>query len=311
MAKSYTTTALITSLKRRAMIPTSQATYSDQDLADYLNDEMESTITPMIMDVREEYFVESIDFTVENDVAAVFDIPTRAVGERLRDVVMVSADGDQESLTNLPRLSLEQLSESQDGGRSTSGLTGFYIQGNQVKLYPLVGNGAGTLRLYFFRRPGALVLETGAGLITAINPGTDTVTVDNVLAEWVDGYPISTVNPNQPFNYIDSDDTIITIAGYNITLADVSELSVGDWICNVDETVVPQVPVEAHNLLLQAAKVVLLEATDDDKNIKLAQEKYTTMERSFIKTITPRVDGQPKKIVPSNSVFRSTQNWQW
>lgn len=311
MAKSYTTTALITSLKRRAMIPTSQATYSDQDLTDYLNDEMESTITPMIMDVREEYFVESIDFTVENNVAAVFDIPTRAVGERLRDVVMVTTEGGQDSLTNLPRLSLEQLSESQEGGRSTSGLTGFHIQGNQVKLHPLVGNGAGTLRLYFYRRPGALVLETSAGLITAINTLTNVITVDTVLTEWVDGYPIATVNQNQPFNYINEDDTIVSISGYNITLADVTGLEVGNYVCNVDESVVPQVPVEAHNLLLQAAKIVLLEATDDDKNIKLAQEKYTTMERSFIKTITPRVDGQGKKIVASNSVFRSTRNWNW
>lgn len=309
MAKSYTTSTLIESLKRRAMIPTSQATYSDQDLTDYLNDEMESTITPMIMDVREEYFVDSVDFTVENDVEAVFDIPTRAVGERLRDVVMVQSVGSQETLTNLPRLSLEQLSESSDDGRSTTALYGFSIQGNQVKLHPAVGNGAGTLRLYFFRRPGALVLETGAGLITAINTGTNVVTVDNVLAEWVDGAAIATVNPNQPFNYINEDDTIVSIAGYNITLADVSELSVGDWVCNVDESVVPQVPVEAHNLLLQAAKIVLLEATDDDKNIKLAQEKYAAMERSFIKTITPRVDGQGKKVVVKNSVFRTTRNW--
>ena len=309
MAKSYTTNALIASLKRRAMIPTSQATYSDQDLTDYLNDEMESTITPLIMDTREEYFVDSIDFAVDNNTPAVFDIPTRAVGERLRDVVMVSTEGDQESLTNLPRLSLEQLSESQDHGRSVTNLTGFTLQGNQVKLHPLIGNGTGTLRLYFYRRPGCLVLEASAGLITAINPATKVITVDTVLTEWVDGYPIATVNQNQPFNYINEDDAIVSIAGYNITLADVSDLAVGNYVCNVDESVVPQIPIEAHNLLLQAAKIVLLEATDDDKNIKLAEAKYTTMERSFIKTITPRVDGQPKKIVPGNSVFNNTRSW--
>ena len=309
MAKSYTTDTLIAALKRRSMIPISQATYSDQDLADYLNDEMESTITPMIMDVREEYFVESIDFTVDNNTPAIFDIPTRAVGERLRDVVMVSTEGDQESLTNLPRLSIEQITESQDRGRTSTDLTGFILQGNQVKLYPLVGNGAGTLRLYFYRRPGALVLEANAGLITAINPTTKVVTVDTVLLEWVADYPIATVNQNQPFNYINEDDSIVSINGYNITLADVSDLAVGNYICNVDESVVPQIPIEAHNLLLQAAKIVLLEATDDDKNIKLAQEKYTTMERSFTKTITPRVDGQAKKIVPGNSVFNNTRNW--
>lgn len=261
------------------------------------------------MDTREEYFVEYTDFTIENDVIASFDIPVRAVGERLRDVVLVTTSGDQETLTNLPRLSLEQLSEAE--GKSSTGLVGFHLQGNKVHIHPQVGNGEGTLRMYYFRRPGQLVLEAGAGEITAINTITDVVTVNNVLGEWVNGYSVATVNPNQPFNYINQDDTIVNISGYDITLADVSELSIGDFVCNVDETVVPQVPVEAHNLLLQAAKVVLLEATDDDKNIKLAQAKYEQLERSFVKTITPRVDGQGKKVVSNNAVFRPSYNWNW
>lgn len=311
MAKSHTTATLIESLKRRAMIPTSQATYTDQDLVDYLNDEMESTIVPMIMDVREEYFIESQDFSIENDVDAFFDIPTRAVGSRLREVVLVDTSNGVETLTNLPRLTLEQLSESADNGRSVRGLTGFYIEGDQVRIYPAQGGGAATLRMYYYRRPGQLVLTSDAGEITAIDTGTNTITVDNVLAEWINGADIATVNPRQPFNYINASDSIVSISGYNITLADVSDLSVGDWVCNVDESVVPQVPVEAHNLLLQAAKIVLLEATDDDKNIQLAMKKYEQLERSFIKTITPRVDGQGKKIVGNNALFRPSHNWSW
>lgn len=318
MAKNYTVDALIASLKRRTSIPISQQTFTDDDLVEYLNDEMESTVVPILMDYREEYFVDYEDFDFDNTKPAIFPIPKRAVGEKLRDVVIVSvASNGDETLTNLPYLTTEQISNvGTYAGVSVSGSgtgfanQGFLIQGSNVRLYPQNGWGNSTLRLYYYTRPGRLVRTIQAGKITAINTITNTVTVDNALAEWVDGFIVAQVNGEQPFDYHKKDVAINTISGYNITFDDVSQLSIGDYICNPDESVFPQIPIEAHNLLLQAAKIVLLEAIDDDKNLKQAIEKYKAMEINYIKTASPRVDGQPKKVVSRNSVFYGTAgNW--
>lgn len=311
MARTYTTDALVAALKRRAAIPISQQTFTEDDLVDYLNDEMESTIVPIIMDYREEFFLEHVDYDIASNTAAVFDIPTNAVGQRLRDVNLVSiASNGEESLSNLPLLALEQVSSSGRSGSFVSGLYGFRIVSNSVHLYPTHGWGQETLRLHYYGRPNELVLENQAGKITAIDYNTNVVTVNNVLVEWIPGFVVDVIKGKQPFNTICPDQDIIAISGYNITFTDVSHLEHGDYVCNNGESVFPQIPTEGHNLLLQAAKIVILESIDDTDNIKIAKEKYTQMETNFIKAVTPRVDGQAKKIVSNNNVFqRGTSSW--
>ncbi len=311
--KSYVVDNLVDSLKRRAAIPISQQTFTEDDIVDYLQDEMESTIVPMLMDYREEFFVDYVDMPMPQAGAAIFDIPTQAIGQRLRDIVLVEtvdATGE-ENLTNMVQLSLEKISSNSRRGTTLSGVNGFYIISNQVHLYPSHGwSSRDTLRLYYFNRPSDLTLKKNAGKITAINTINNTITVDNVPVTWVDGYPISTMKGSQPFTTIDANDNIVTIAGYTITLNDVSELEINDWVCEVGEAVIPQIPMEGMNLLLQAAKIVLLESIDDQQNLKIAEAKFKQLEKNFIKAVTNRVDGQPKKITSNNSIFSGRSN-QW
>jgi len=299
MSTHYTTTELVASLKRRLSIPTSQATYTEQDLVDYLNDELEGTIVPLISSIREEFFVSSSDFSVTNTLSE-FDIPSNAVGQRLRDVVLVDNVNGDEQLTNLPRLTLEQIASFY--GTANNSIWGFNIEGNTVKLYPIQGWGTETLRLYYFRRPNKLVLVNQTGKITAINGSI--VTVDSVPASWTTSTVVDVIGQNQPFAATEGL-TISLISGSDLTLSSVTGLAIGDYVSQTGESPIAQIPSEANQLLIQAVKVEVSDSMGDEEMIASAWRKYKQLQIHLMKALTPRVDGQVKKIVSKGSTFRS------
>ena len=85
----FNTEQLIANIKRRCAVPTSQLTFSDQDFCDLANDEMQGSVVPTIMSTREEYFVAYTDVTV-NSSTGIIDIPSEAVGGKLRSVCYIS-----------------------------------------------------------------------------------------------------------------------------------------------------------------------------------------------------------------------------
>jgi len=54
---------------------------------------------------------------------------------------------------------------------------------------------------------------------------------------------------------------------------------------------------------MQSAKIQILASLDDERNRDIAVQKYTQMETALRDTLTPRVDGQYKKIVSRNPLF--------
>ena len=306
MANSHTTTEMIAALQRKISMPISQATFTNQDIIDFLDDEMRSTIVPIIMDTREEFFIAYEDFTLSDD-SNIVQIPTKAIGERLRDVVIIDGS-NEEYITNVPRLSLEQIAASGVRGRGSYnyGTYGFLVEANSIKLYPTNGWTGDTIRLYYFRRPGKLVPVGDTGKITAINGSI--VSVDNVPATWAVNDEVDVICGSQPFGTVGTELTITNIANLDLTLDDVTGLTIGDYVCEVNQSPIAQVPIEAHDLLVQSAKVQILEALDDERNWKTSVKKYDIMLTNFIKTITPRVDGQPKKIISRNNLFELSRS---
>jgi len=298
MSNHYTTTDLVNSLKRRISIPTSQATYTDQELVDFLNDEFEGTIVPLISSIREDFFISSTDFTVTNSTSS-FAIPSNAVGQRLRDIVLVDNAGGNEHLTNLPRLSLEQISSV-----SGIGVSGFYLEGNTVKLYPVEG-WDDTLRMYYFKRPNKLVLVNKTGKISSI--AGDVVTLESVPSSWTTATIVNVITPDQPFSATENL-TISLISGNDVTLSSTTGLAAGDYVAVQGESPIAQMPSEANQLLMQAVKVEVSDAMGDEEMIISAKAKYKQLQIHLMKALTPRVDGQVKKVVSRNNVFSQGLN---
>ena len=102
MAKDFSAQALADQVKRRASMPTSQNLYGISDLIQFMGEEVQSTIAPTIQAVREEYYVHIEDTTIVATQDS-YSIPSRAMGNALRDVNIVDANDNEINLRDCLR----------------------------------------------------------------------------------------------------------------------------------------------------------------------------------------------------------------
>jgi len=293
----YTTENLVKTIKRRGSIPTSQNLFTEADFIDIANDEMESNLVPFIMACREAYFQTHRDFAVSTSQKSPvkISIPYNAVGGKLSDVCWVDPQGN---LTSIPRLEIPQISGN---FMDYTQPNGFYLNDNDVVLFPNLSQGTGTIRMYFTRRPSKLTAKSNAGRIVAINDLTKEVQLSFVPNSWQIGDKLEAQQQVQPFNNTAYDLEITNLSSPTVTLASITGLSVGDWLTQESFAVIPMLPVEAHIVLAQASCVKCLEALGDREGMQAAEAKLEQNKADLLKIITPRVNGSSKKITTAGN----------
>lgn len=304
MGIDFTSTALIKTVKDDALLPNSQITYSDQDIVDILTREMLSDIVPMLMAVREEYLVFPVDQAIDVNVSS-YMIPTRAVGEKLRDLVLVDANNFEISV---PRLEPDYV----------KGLyvpltifTGFIFQNDQIIFYPNATSlGPYTLRMKIFRRPNNIVLTSSSAQITAINTTTKEVTFSTVPSTWDVDTIFDVVQGIPPFRAWGEDQTITAITATSVIFSSLpTGMAIGDWVSEAGFSPIAQLPYEVFPLLCQRGVVKILEGLGDANGVKVAADVYKDMVDKFKVMVTPRSDGAPKKLVSNGGIHRSTKSY--
>lgn len=296
----YTTVDLIKSIKRRASIPTQQQLFADIDFVELANDELDSSIVPLLMRVREEYFVEYKDYQI--GLGYKFEIPFNAIGLKLRSVcIVVNVGTTSEQIISLPRFDLETIGSNNKGlyslTNNSPGVTGFYLEDNSVVLYPQVNSYTnGVLRLYFLKRPLKLTVITNSGMIKSINTGTKEIVLSSVPSDWVVGSVLNAVSQVPGFKTTNSKITITSLSNPTVTLDTVEGLGVGDYITLQGYSVIPQIPVEAQKVLAQSTVVKCLEALGDREGMKVAEAKLEQNKQDMLVLISPRVEGASKKV---------------
>jgi hypothetical protein len=289
---SNTSDNLISSIKTKASVPTSQNLFTNQTFLDILNEELLTSIVPQIMSVKEEYFVADYDITVTSGTNS-YSIPERAIGGKLRDVQLVSSSQTH----SLPRLFQE------DDNYSTSDRFGFYIKGNKIIISPTPTNSTDTLRLSYYRRPSKLVLTSACAQITSIDTANNQVTVSSLPSTITVNTEIDIVKNKSGFECLEIDKSISGISGTTITFSSLpTDLSQNDWICLAGESPIAQIPQELHPVLTQAAVVKCLESMGDNK-WQVAEQKLQQMKEAVFQLISPRVDGESKKIINPKSLL--------
>lgn len=288
---SYTTTDLISLIKKRVFVPTSQETFSDVDLLDMATDEMRSIVVPAILSAREEWYVVNELFSIDSNDYSV-GIPTRSIAGSLREVSFVSGSLEY----NLPRLSLEDKIYRDNQGP----ISAFYIEGNKIKM---LGNESGDLRLYYHCRPGKLVKTAEAASVGSFDLVAKTVTVNSIPTGWSTGSIIDFINGKPHFEHRAVNNTIAGISGTTITFTDAipTDLAAGDWLSLEDTSPVVQTPLEWFPYLAQAVVVQILESIGDFEASGRAEKRRDTLHEHAMRIISPRVEGETKKIVaPKN-----------
>ena len=305
MSKVLTSSDLIRSIKRRAMIPSDQNTFTDADFLEMLNEEIQYFGIPHLMRTYEEYLLTSQDFAL--DGKREFEIPYRAIGNKLRELSYVADPAEnpndpdfEEDVSELSRISVEDLPDY--NSYYSSRYTGaFYLKNNKVVLLGEAPDSESVLRMHFYLRPNSLVDENRVGEITAIDTSTGVVTLSSfpsIFSNLTEMDFVKHQSPNIILGY-DIQPTSVNSVTKTVTFtaSDLPDnLQVGDYLTLKQETIVPQLPVELHAILAQRVAVAALEALGDQEGLAAAQARLTQMEKSSNTIIDNRVEGAPEKI---------------
>lgn len=292
------TTALLASVRQRAMLPDSpSAGTTDTDLLRYATEELQSRLTPWLLRVREEYLVDTQETAVVAGQAA-YRVPSRAVGGKLRDVVLVRG----RNLRSLPRLAPEDVEFLPEAGQPQA----FLMRGANVVLVPAPDSAGDTLRLTYHRRPARLVLPEEVA--TASSVVGDAVTATGTLpAGFTNGALVDVVRGTSPFEVVAAG---VALADVGVTTFTLSDVEAGDYVCLTGTSPVPQVPEELHVLLAQQVAAKVLEALGDDAGLQRARAVLADAEGLALAAVSPRVEGEPKLIVTRRGLLHQGPSYR-
>jgi hypothetical protein len=303
----YNTEELIKTIKRACSVPTSQLTYENEDWAALANDVLQTTVVPLIMSTREDYFVTYEDVLSPAD--GIIPFPEAAVGSKLRNVCYVSQQSPL-VMINLPRVDLDVVAGV--GFYNMNTLAGFYIQGENIVLFPNTSVPTNTpIRLYMYKRVLNVAEPDKYGQVVSVDVNTGTVVLDFVPFDWAIGTEVNAVGSQPNFSITNELATITAVSSPTILVDDATGISVGDYISEVGYSAIPQVPVEAHNYLAQLTAAKALEGLGDREGMKSAYEEAEKLRTSLLVMISQRVDGSVKKVInPSGGLRVSAGVWR-
>jgi len=306
MSRVLDTDELIDTIRRRAMIPDDSSVFTNEDLLEIMNEEIDVGLLSTLMSLNEEHLVVQEDIDTAKDRTS-YTIPYRAVGNKLRDVAYVDSSG---GIYEMSRISLEELSDYRYF-KSASREQVFYIQNNQVKLVDTTVADFEKLRMYFYMRPNKLEDTNRIGVITNINRTTGVIEVSNFPDNFSSLPKMDFVQAETP-NKILSYDISPSAVNQNtrtvtFTASDIPEsLIVGDYLCRAQETPVPNLPTEFHPILAQRVAVHVLESLGDTEGMGNAMRRLQGMEAAVMQLVDDRVEGAPQKINPRHSTLKNS-----
>lgn len=205
MSNILTSNALIKSIKRRAFLPESQNTFSPEDFLEMATEEINIGLMEKIIDVRGDYLVYYIDVPLQTGVYS-YPIPSRAHGNKLRDVAIV--DSNKQTVFELSQIELDEISDYSDSfSYAYNNFSVFYLENDSVVFPKQAPTATGNyVRMHFYMRPNSLVAETRAGTINSVTESTE---VDNITPRSGAISNISVANP-----------TVITSNNHNLSNGD-------------------------------------------------------------------------------------------
>lgn len=301
----FTSTQLLASIKRRAMIPASQVTFTDQDFLDFATEEMNMGIVPTVIQLHEDYYLYEVLIPLV-DGQTKYQIPYRAIGNKVRDIALVDPNNNYSTMA---RIGIGDIS----GWNYSNNVYAYYISSNEICLVPQNSNsayGGSSLSISFYLRPNSLVPNTEVAIISGIDRTTGVVTVSNLPQTFSVNESMDFIQYRSPHKILRYDlvptdvNTLASTVTFN--LADIpDELVVGDNISLATQTCIPQIPSDMHVMLAVRVATRLLEAIGDTEGLQNANQKLAELVNNTSVLINDRVEDAPRKIKNRFSTLRS------
>lgn len=291
MAQDWSTTALLASVKRRGMIPSTSEALGQSDYLAIATEELQTYVMDVWLSAAGEYAVNNYDVTIVSGTSS-YPVHARSAGEILRQVLIL--DGS----TYRPLVRVEPEHQHQ---YSTSGSLpgGYYFMDDKVVLLPTPST-SGTLRLQYYRRPNSLVTELAVATIGSINGSRTVITVSgSTPSTLVTGVSADIVAAKPGFRTLLQDTTLTVSGTITVSTALPSSVVAGDKVCLAGEADRPQIPPELHPLLAQRTTMKCLEALGDPK-AQFAAQVCEQMRAQALSLLTPRSAGEARYLINRN-----------
>lgn len=295
MARDYTTTGLIESIQNRGQFALNDSTFTAARVLALADEEMRTTIVPLVRENRNDHFVTSEDVTTT--AATAYDIPEEALNRGLFNVAMLDSQGNPYGLTVIDFDRLIDLPQVWSALRR-EWRRGYYVRGDQVHLYPSSIAGE-TLRLYYERLPNRLIATSGAAQVVSVNTvnGEITCVTGTVPDAWAVGTELCIVKGKPGFTLrVESSIAVTaTTSVVDLPVADVANVVAGDWIAPVGDSPILQLPTETHPLLAQRMACKLLEAMGDEY-LLVAKEDWKEELAAYKRSYPTRTEKGPRRV---------------
>jgi len=298
VATFYTTNSLIEAIKLKGMIPTSQNTIKTENFITFINEEMDLGVLPHILAFHEDNFTRSEVIQLEPGKNR-YQIPSRAIGNKLKDIYLVDSNNNLQELTRVSNGDLADYNSVDTWPHA------FYLEGDSIVL---LGNPTSSDRIKFLYhvRTNRIVQEYRAAQIISVDNNKVVIGAIPTLGTTqllTVGTKCDIVRAKSPHSCAIIDSSIISITAvgstHEIVLSDSnleSTVRAGDYLNLAEETIIPQVPPELHGLLAQRVVARCLEALGDATGLQLANTKIAELEIKTGTLIDNRVENAPQKI---------------
>jgi len=303
----YTADKLIASIRRKAQLPVNNNTFKEEDYLELADEELSLNIVPSIIRQHENYlmYVDPIAMVVGKSR---YKIPSRAAGNKLKDLSWKDADGLIKEMTMIP---YEHISDYNGGSFNRDAKPVYYVLNDEIVLYPEdVVSPGGTLLFAYYIKPNKLVKLNKVGIITAVDTVGKSVTVSSVPTAF---------NSTQLYDFVTVQSPHVTLA-FDIPITSVNtttgliqfatsyvfptRLAVGDHLCIQCETAIPQIPSDLHPMLAHKVAMTAIQSLGDSEGLANAKASYQEMEFNVGTIINNRVESSPKKVVNRGSFLR-------
>jgi hypothetical protein len=281
--------------------------FSDAELLQFADQET-LMITRDIISVRQDFLVEQVPVSLASSTDGV-RIPPRAIGGKVRDIVVQDAPGNSTTPGNyvaIPRIDMSDRYANP---------VGYYYTGNNIMFWnvvPAMSSQGAQVLLNYYARPGQLILTGSALRVTSVDTVNGAVTGSGASMSGV--LSLDVTKGTTGFESALYNKTTYVPVGFTVGNmgTDVASVEVGDWVSPSGYSPVPQLPIDFHQILAQRVIVKCLESIGDNEGFQRAQSKATEMQNAALSLIAERDDGNPEKLrLDVFSPWVRNNRWIW
>lgn len=309
--------------------PLNQATFSEDQIIKYMDQELHSTIVPITKSCLEEFFVNVLTIDLFGQQTHI-TIPSDAAGFALRDIYLY--DFQNNFIAKCNRINPDQIPYLTSNlytfslNSSYAGIQYYYLENNNIVWWPSLQRDV-RVKVRYFKAPNHLMNSIAAGGRITGKAALNMLQLDNVPNDWtiftgVNAITLDVTTPAPPYNFraylesvpmagnaigtpgipITATPLISVSPGFTVEVnqATWDAVQVGDYVwksgfCGF----VQYLPYEALELIKLRASMRILKAQGDLQNLQISAQLFNAQADDYRSLISPKVTNMPKKITMS------------